>query len=100
MSNTKVYVGNMSYRTSEEGLRNLFSAFGEVQSVTVVMDRETGKSKGFGFVEMADSASAEAAIAALNDKDFEGRRLRVNLAQPRKSGFSQNRPRYDRRWEG
>lgn len=91
MSN-KVYVGNMSYRTSEEGLRSLFSTFGEVSSVTVIHDRETGKSKGFGFVEMADSAAAQAAIAALNDKDFEGRRLRVNLAQPRGESESRGRP--------
>lgn len=82
MSN-KVYVGNMSYRTSEEGLRNLFSNFGEVSSVTVIHDRETGRSKGFGFVEMADSNAAQAAIDALNDKDFEGRRLKVNLALPK-----------------
>jgi RNA recognition motif-containing protein len=91
MSN-KVYVGNMSYRTNEEGLRNLFSNFGEVSSVTVIHDRETGRSKGFGFVEMVDSEAAQAAISALNDRDFEGRRLKVNLALPKGESAPRQRP--------
>ncbi len=85
MSN-KVYVGNMNYRTTEDGLRNLFAAYGEVSSVNVIIDRQTGRSKGFAFVEMTESDSANAAIEALNDKDFEGRKLKVNLALPKEGG--------------
>lgn len=84
MSN-KVYVGNMNYRTTEDGLRDLFAAYGEVSSVNVIFDRQTGRSKGFAFVEMVESDSAQAAIAALNDKDFEGRKLKVNLALPKEN---------------
>jgi RNA recognition motif-containing protein len=77
----KLYVGNLSWSTTEETLRNLFAAHGEVQSVSIITDRETGRSRGFGFVEMEN---ADAAIAALNETEFEGRKLRVNEAQERK----------------
>jgi RNA recognition motif-containing protein len=76
----KLYVGNLSYNTSEEGLRNLFGNFGTVASAKIIFDRETGNSKGFGFIEMSSDEEAAAAIAGTNGKDFEGRGLRVNEA--------------------
>jgi len=79
----KIYVGNMSYGTQEEDLRNLFAAYGQVESVNIITDRATGRSKGFGFVEMADGSAAQAAIAALNSREVDGRTLRVNLALDR-----------------
>jgi RNA recognition motif-containing protein len=78
-----IYVGNLAYRTTEEDLRQLFSQFGEVSSVKVITDRDTGQSKGFGFVEMANQSEAEAAINNLNETDLGGRNLRVNEARPR-----------------
>lgn len=78
-----IYVGNLPWNTTEESLRSLFEEYGEVQSAKVITDRETGRSRGFGFVEMADDGAAQSAIDALNDKDFEGRNLRVNEARPR-----------------
>ena len=77
----KIYVGNLNYATTEEGLANLFGAYGEVVSAVVIKDKFTNRSKGFGFVEMADEGAAQNAIAELNEKEFEGRRLRVNVAQ-------------------
>jgi len=79
----KLYVGNMSYNMSETDLEGLFSQFGTVQSVQVIQDRDTGRSKGFGFVEMDTEAQAQAAIQGLNDREHEGRRLTVNEAKPR-----------------
>jgi RNA recognition motif-containing protein len=78
-----IYVGNLSYAVSDNDLRDLFSEFGEISRASVIMDRETGRSKGFGFVEMPDDAQANAAIAAMNEKDVGGRNLRVNEAKPR-----------------
>ncbi len=75
----KIYVGNMSYSTTEQQLTDLFSQFGTVQTVNIVVDRYTNQAKGFGFVEMEDEA-AEAAISALNGKEFGGRQLTVNEA--------------------
>lgn len=91
----KIYVGNISFSTTESGLSNLFSQYGEVESVNVVMDRVTGRSKGFAFVEMADDAAAQSAIQALDGKEFEGRQLRVSeaLDKPRSSGNYGDRPR-------
>lgn len=88
----KIYVGNMNYATTEAALTNLFGQYGEVVSSTIIKDRYTQQSKGFGFIEMADAQAAEAAIATLNNQEFEGRRLRVNVAEnkPRDS-----RPRYN-----
>ena len=77
----KIYVGNLNYATTEEGLANLFGAYGEVVSTAVIKDKFTNRSKGFGFVEMADESAAQNAIAELNENEFEGRRLRVNVAQ-------------------
>ena len=78
-----IYVGNLSYGMSEDELRDAFGAFGEVSSVKILMDRETGRSRGFGFVEMPKKGEAEAAIAQLNGKDVGGRALRINEARPR-----------------
>jgi len=78
-----IYVGNLPWSSSEEELRATFEAFGEVSSAKIIMDRETGRSRGFGFVEMPDDDSARSAIAAMNDKDMNGRSLRVNGARPR-----------------
>ncbi|MDR2521029.1 MAG: RNA-binding protein [Spirochaetaceae bacterium] len=77
----KLYVGNLSYTTTDDSLRNYFSGFGAVSSARVVVNRDDGRSKGFGFVEMGSDDEAAAAIVATNGKDFEGRPLRVNEAQ-------------------
>ncbi len=82
----KLYVGNMSFDSSESELRKAFEAHGQVGSVTVIMDRETGRSKGFGFVEMANDDEAKKAIESLNGKEFMGRTLNVNEARPRIDG--------------
>lgn len=81
---TQLYVGNVNYRLTEEGLKAMFAEFGEVTSAKIVTDRETGRSKGFGFVEMADAEAAERAIQSLNDKEVDGRRIKVNIARPKK----------------
>ena len=80
---TKLYVGNLSFRTTGEELREAFSAVGTVESASVIEDRETGRSRGFGFVEMATPEDAAAAIEQFNGKDFGGRNLTVNEAKPR-----------------
>lgn len=77
----KIYVGNMSFKTTEATLEKTFSQFGEVLSATVIRDRNTDQSKGFGFVEMAQERDAQNAIHALHGKDLEGRRVRVNFAE-------------------
>ena len=79
----KLYVGNLSYSVSSSDLEQLFAQFGSVQSAQVIQDRDTGRSKGFGFVEMSNDAEAQAAIAGLNEKQHEGRPLAVNEARPR-----------------
>jgi RNA recognition motif-containing protein len=81
----KLYVGNLSYNTTKENLESLFGEFGTVQSVQVIMDRDTGRSKGFGFVEMTDSEAAEAAIKGLNGMQHDSRALTVNEARPQTS---------------
>ncbi|MCK6477822.1 MAG: RNA-binding protein, partial [Phycisphaerales bacterium] len=73
----KLYVGNLSFKTTEDGLRSLFEAHGEVSSAQLVMDRETGRPRGFGFVEMPDDTQARAAIEALNGQNIDGRDLTV-----------------------
>ena len=78
-----IYVGNLSYSLSESELQDAFAEFGEVSSVKILSDRETGRSRGFGFVEMPNQAEGEAAVAQLNGKDVGGRALRVNEARPR-----------------
>lgn len=79
----RLYVGNLSFDSTEEDVRNAFSAFGEVSSVHIVTDRDTGRPRGFGFVEMADSDAAEQAISSLNGTQLGGRALTVNEARPR-----------------
>jgi len=80
---TNIYVGNLSYRMSDDDLRNAFSPFGEVSSARIIMDRDTGRSKGFGFVEMPDDNQAQEAISKLDGSDLEGRTVKVNVARPR-----------------
>ena len=82
----KLYVGNLSFNTTEAQLRDLFAAHGEVSSAALVMDRETGRPRGFGFVEFTSAESAKAAIAALNGKNVDGRDLTVNEARAREAG--------------
>lgn len=78
-----IYVGNLSFSTTEEGLRSLFEQSGPVDTVTIIQDRVTGRSRGFGFVEMPDESDGQAAIAALDGNDFDGRNLKVNQAKER-----------------
>lgn len=80
---TNVYVGNLSFDTSSSDLKNLFTEFGEVSTATVVSDRDTGRSRGFGFVEMSSSDEAAAAITGLNGRNIDGRDLTVNQAKGR-----------------
>ena len=77
-----IYVGNLAYSITDDELREAFAAFGEVSRASVIMDRDTGRSKGFGFVEMPDSAAAEAAINALNEKPLSGRPIRRRPPRP------------------
>jgi RNA recognition motif-containing protein len=103
-----IYVGNMSYDTNEDRLRSLFETYGEVTSVNVITDRYTGRPRGFSFVEMADTAAADQAIAALNGQEVDGRTLTVNEAKPReprsggrggdRGGRGGGGGRDDRRW--
>ncbi len=81
-----LYVGNLSYETSDSDLSSMFSAHGSVQSAQVIMDRDTGRSKGFGFVEMGSDQEAQAAIGALTGKEVNGRALTVNEARPKTEG--------------
>lgn len=87
-----IYVGNLAYTVTQDDLSDAFSAYGEVARASVIMDRDTGRSKGFGFVEMPDDGQARAAIEALNDKSLGGRAMRVNEAKPRDDRPS--RPRH------
>ncbi len=81
-----IYVGNLSYDLSEENLRQAFEAFGQVSSATIVKDKYSGRSKGFGFVEMPSAEEARSAIDQLNGKELKGRTLNVNEARPRPEG--------------
>ena len=83
MSSMNLYVGNLPYHTTESDLTDQFAAYGEVESVKIITDRDTGRSKGFGFVEMASRSDGEQAIAGLNGKDIDGRQIKVNEAKPR-----------------
>lgn len=90
----KLYVGNLAYGVRDSDLEDMFAAHGSVQSAQVIMDRDTGRSKGFGFVEMESDQEARAAIAALNGKEVEGRTLTVNEARPREEGGGRGRGGY------
>jgi RNA recognition motif-containing protein len=87
----KLYVGNLGYGVTDNDLVKMFEAHGEVRSAQVIMDRDTGRSKGFGFVEMSSDQEALAAIGALNGKDMDGRNLTVNEARPRPEGGARGR---------
>ena len=88
---TKLYVGNLSFNTSAQDLETTFGAFGTVQSANLIEDRDTGRSRGFGFVEMSSADGAQAAIASLDGKEMDGRSLKVNEAKPREDrGGSSN----------
>ncbi|KRT53948.1 RNA recognition motif domain-containing protein [endosymbiont of Ridgeia piscesae] len=90
-----IYVGNLSWNTTDDELHELFAPYGAVDSAKVIMDRETGRSRGFGFVEMSDNSAAQSAIDSLNDSQLGGRSLRVNEAKPRtNSGGGGGRGRY------
>ncbi|MFQ5722700.1 MAG: RNA recognition motif domain-containing protein [Candidatus Aminicenantales bacterium] len=80
----QIYVGNLAYRMREDALRGLFEQFGEVTDVKIIKDRLTGRSKGFGFVEMTEKEDAEKAIQKLDGSEVEGRNIRVNVARPRR----------------
>lgn len=96
-----IYVSNLNFATESASLQELFAAYGEVSSANIITDRETGRSRGFGFVEMPDDADGQKAIDALNNTDFEGKTLTVNVARPkterddrggnRRGGFNRNR---------
>jgi len=81
-----IYVGNLSYEITEEDLRQAFEPFGQVESVSIIKDKYSGQSKGFGFIEMPSKAEAQAAIDGLNGKELKGRTLNVNEARPRSEG--------------
>ena len=102
---SKLYVGGLPYTTTSDSLREYFGQCGTVESATVVTDRFSGSSRGFGFVEMSTQAEAQEAIAKLNDQQFEGRRLTVSVANSpgagggaRSGGFGGGRPRSTPRW--
>ena len=82
--NTRLYVGNLAFHTTEDALNKAFSAYGEVQEATLVLDRETGRSRGFAFVSMVNAEDAQKAIAEMNGAELDGRALRVNEAEDRR----------------
>jgi RNA recognition motif-containing protein len=98
--NSKLYVGNLAFSTNEDSLSELLSETGSVVSAKIIIDRDTGRSKGFGFVEMSNAAEAEQTVEKFNGFEFEGRSLRVNIARPQENrnnrdrNFRSNRNRY------
>jgi cold-inducible RNA-binding protein len=95
-----IFVGNLDFAATDSSVRSLFERYGTVERVNLVTDRDTGRSRGFGFVEMTDSSQADQAIAALNGTNFEGRSLNVNEAKPKPSGGGGGfgRQRREPRW--
>lgn len=100
-----IFVGNLSFQSSEDSIRQLFEAYGAVSRVNLITDRETGRARGFGFVEMEDASAASKAISALDGRDFEGRPLKVNEARPKSDsprgdggGYGGGRSRREPRW--
>ncbi len=94
----RIYVGNLSFDTTESELESAFQPYGTVDSANLVSDRYSGRSRGFGFVEMSDNSEAEAAIQAMNGKEVQGRSLTVNEARPRESGGGGGPRRQQERW--
>jgi cold-inducible RNA-binding protein len=96
----KIFVGNLSFRATEDEVRSMFAEYGVVSSVILVTDRDTGQARGFGFVEMSNDAEAERAIASLNGQELDGRALNINEARPKSDhgsgggGFGGQRRRY------
>lgn len=88
-----IYISNLSFSTSDAGLKDLFAEYGDISSAKVITDRETGRSRGFGFVEMPDDEQAQKAIAELNEKEFDGKVINVTVAKPKteKRDFNNNR---------
>jgi RNA recognition motif-containing protein len=95
---TNIFVGNLSYDTTQEQLEAAFSAYGAVERVNLVMDRDTGRSRGFGFVEMTEKSAAETAISSLNGTELNGRALNVNEARPKPAGGGRGNSRGASRW--
>jgi len=97
-----IFVGNLSFGATEDGVRSIFEAYGTVDRVNLVTDRDTGRSRGFGFVEMSDEGEGERAIAALNGRELDGRALNVNEARPKEArgGYRSNGggQRQNKRW--
>lgn len=93
-----IYVGNINYNTSEDSLRAMFEEYGEVESVKLIKDRDTGRAKGFGFVEMTDDNAAESAIEAINDTQIDGRDIKVKKARPREERPSGGRRNFSREY--
>ena len=89
-----IYVSNLAYNATDDDLRQLFESYGEVDTIRIITDRDTGQSRGFGFVEMPDSAAAKAAIQGLQDKELGGRTLTVNEARPREPRRESSRSRW------
>ncbi len=89
-----IYVSNLAYNTTDDDLRQLFESYGEVDTIRIITDRDTGQSRGFGFVEMPDSAAAKAAIQGLQGKELGGRTLTVNEARPREPRRESSRSRW------
>ena len=89
-----IFVGNLAYSATEQALRQLFESYGAVEKIQIITDRDTGRSKGFGFVEMPESQAATAAIEGLNGTEFDGRALTVNAAKPREPRREPSRSRW------
>lgn len=89
-----IYCGNLNWQTTETDLQTAFEEYGQVSSVTIIKDRYTGQSRGFGFVEMPNDSEGQAAIDGLNGKELDGRTLRIDIARPRDDNRSRNNPRY------
>jgi len=92
-----IFVGNLNFKTTEDDLRKMFEPYGQVDRISILTDRDTGRSRGFGFVEMANDGDGDKAIAALNGADLGGRKLNVNEARPKVEGGGRGGGRSDRR---
>ncbi|ASQ89622.1 RNA-binding protein [Prosthecochloris sp. GSB1] len=89
-----IYIGNLPYSVTDDDLRDAFAQFGQVDRANIIIDKFTGRSKGFGFIEMPDASEAETAIESMNDTDFKGRTIKVNEARPREERPARREPRY------